>query len=274
MVQPMFDSNLIEFPFQDATVGKVQCKYCHAWIDDDALFCCRCGSKQETAGRKQKYAPKKKYTKVPLKTQEEIALWQKTIGTPEHDTKAQRECAYRNFVLFTVGVAIGLRVSDLVLLKVKDFTSDKLYVIEKKTGKGREVMLSTKLREMVMTYADAVGLKQEDYLFWQYGHHDVPMTPGNVNDHIIRRTAKRLGLDQKLYGSHTLRKTYAYQFYVTANAISKERGYRALSILCKVLNHSSEAITLRYIGIDEEEISEICGLTMDKYNMDYDDDDE
>lgn len=264
--------NVIEFPFQEVNVGKVQCPFCHAWIDDDALFCSRCGSKQKVEGRKQKYAPKKKFTKVPLKTQEEIALWQKTIGTPENNTKAQKEVAYRNFILFTVGISTGLRVSDLVRLKVSDFVGDKLYIIEKKTGKGREIMLSKSLCEMVQTYAKSIGLKPDGYLFWTYGHKDTPMTPDHVNDHIIRATAKKLGLNTKLYGSHTLRKTYAYQFYKTANEISKERGYRALSILCKVLNHSSEAITLRYIGIDEEEISEISGLTIGQYNMDYDDD--
>lgn len=267
-MQPLVKENVVEFPFQTYEADKVQCKYCHAWIDDDALFCCRCGSKQAPIEKKRKYVPQTKRTKVPLKTQEEIAMWQKAIGTPEKDTPGQRFCAYRNFVLFTVGISVGLRASDLVRLKLDDFAGDKLYIIEQKTGKGREIKISQKLKDMVMKYAETYGIHAGEYLFPVYRTGE-QMVPDTINDHIIKQTAKKLGLDPKLYGSHTMRKTYAYQFYKTANEISKERGYRALSILCKELNHSSEAITLRYIGIDEEEIAEICNLTTDKYDMDY-----
>lgn len=272
-MQPLVQENVVQFPFQEAHAGKIQCRHCHGWIDDDALFCCRCGNKQVPASKRPRYAPQKKQTKVPLKSQDEIAAWQRAIGTPKHDSPAQKRCAYRNFVLFTVGISIGLRVSDLVQLKLDNFASDRMYIIEKKTQKGREIMLTQGLRDMVFKYANAVGIHAGDYLFPVYGRK-TPMSAQNVNDHIIRDTAVKLGLDPTLYGSHTMRKTYAYQFYKTANEISKERGYRALSILCKELNHSSEAITLRYIGIDEEEIAEIRGLTINQYNLDYDEDED
>lgn len=45
-----------------------------------------------------------------------------------------------------------------------------------------------------------------------------------------------------------------------------ERGYRALSMLCKELGHSNEAITLCYIGIEAEEIKEICNLSAKDYD--------
>ena len=197
-------------------------------------------------------------------------MWQKYLGTPKNDTPAQRRVAYRNYVLFSVGISIGLRASDLVRLKVRDFTGPKMYVIEEKTGKGREITVDPRVRAMVMKYAGELGLHANDDLFWAYGKSE-HITAGNLNDQIIVPAAKALGLDPKLYGSHTLRKTYAYQFYMAANSISQERGYRALSVLCRELNHSSEAITLRYIGIDEEEVREICGLTVDQYDLDYDD---
>ena len=40
-------------------------------------------------------------------------------------------------------------------------------------------------------------------------------------------------------------------------------------MLCKELGHSSEAITLCYIGIDKEEVCEICGLTADQYDWGF-----
>lgn len=266
MVEPLIKPNVIQFPIQETQVGKVQCKSCHAWIDEDALFCCRCGNKVARVEKKGRYAPKTKHTKVPLKTQEEIDLWQKYLATPKGNTPARRRVAYRNFILFTVGISIGLRVSDLVRLKVSDFESDRLYIIEQKTGKGREVALDARLREMVARYAAELHLAKNDYLFWTACGHE-HLTPQTVNDKIMQPAAKALGVDPKSYGSHTLRKTFAYQYYKAANAISKERGYRALSVLCRELNHSSEAITLRYIGIDAEESAEILGLTVDQYNL-------
>ena len=262
--------NVISFPFREATAAKVQCKFCHAWIDDDALFCCRCGNKQDSAGKKQRYTPKTKHTKAPLKTQEEIAKVQAILGTPRDQSDMAKRIAYRNYLIFTLGISIGLRASDLLRLKVGDFKKPTPYIIEQKTGKGRELNVNQKIKDMVFAYADKLGLKDDDYLFWsrQGGTH---LSPDTLNRDILRPVARQLGWDDSKFGSHTLRKTYAYQFYKTANEISKERGYRALSVLCKELNHSSEAITLRYIGIDQEEISEICGLTVGQYNMDYND---
>lgn len=265
-MEPLVKQNVIQFPVQEVQVGKVQCKACHAWIDDDALFCCRCGQKVARAEKKTRYTPKRKCTKVPLKTSEEIERWQSYLSTPKSDTPARRRVAYRNFVLFTLGISLGLRASDLVLRTVNDFKSDKMYVIEQKTGKGREIAVDSRLRDMVTRYAKELNLGGNDYLFWT-SCGDKHLTPKTITDKIIRPAAVALGLDPMLYGSHTLRKTFAYQYYKAANAISKERGYRALSVLCRELNHSSEAITLRYIGIDAEESAEILGLTIDQYNL-------
>ena len=55
------------------------------------------------------------------------------------------------------------------------------------------------------------------------------------------------------FGTHTLRKTGAYFIY--SNNI--EKNPTIIAYLQKILNHSSQAITLRYIGIEEEEIDDI-----------------
>lgn len=128
--------------------------------------------------------------------------------------------------------------------------------------------MDSRLADMVARYVEDLKIGSNDYLFWSQdstGH----ILRKSLNDNIIRPAAQRLGLDVRLYGSHTLRKTYAYQFYTQANALSRERGYRALSMLCKELGHSSEAITLCYIGIDKEEVCEICGLTADQYDWGF-----
>lgn len=59
---------------------------------------------------------------------------------------------------------------------------------------------------------------------------------------IINDACKEAGVDYKV-GTHTLRKTFGYHFY-------QER--RDVALLQKIFNHSSQEITLRYIGISQD----------------------
>ena len=169
-------------------------------------------------------------------------------------------------MIFMVGICTGLRASDLLALRASQFAKHDgvLYVIEKKTGKGRTIMLADNIRKAIDAYIAKYKIAYDDLLF-KSQQLDGQITIRGLNK-IIATAVDELGWDQDLYGSHTLRNTYAYQFYMTANSISRERGYRALSVLCKELNHSSEAITLAYIGIDKEEVCEICNLTAAQYD--------
>lgn len=55
-------------------------------------------------------------------------------------------------------------------------------------------------------------------------------------------------------GTHSLRKTWGYNVY---------RRTKDIAPIMKVLNHSSASQTLKYIGIDQEEIDSIY----DKFNF-------
>ena len=240
------------------------CPHCHGQVDDDARFCKHCGNKLETE-KKERYTPKTKRTKVPLKTINDIMAMENVLATPTKDTPSKRRIADRNRMIFMFGICTGLRASDLVRVTPRMIANDgTLYIIEQKTGKGRVIILSENIKNAITHYIEKYKIKIDEPLFCsQKGNEH--MTTWALN-HMIVDAAKELGWDPLLYGSHTIRKTYAYQFYTTANKISKERGYRALSILCKELNHSSEAITLAYIGIDKEEVCEICNITTEQYD--------
>lgn len=54
------------------------------------------------------------------------------------------------------------------------------------------------------------------------------------------------------YGSHSLRKTFSYHLY-----INNSDNPMILPYLMKILNHSSQQITLRYIGIEKETINNL-----------------
>jgi len=64
---------------------------------------------------------------------------------------------------------------------------------------------------------------------------------------VINNAARQVGLEDHI-GTHTLRKTFGYQ--------ARKQG-TPIELLQKVFNHSSPAVTMRYIGITQDEIDEV-----------------
>jgi integrase len=58
---------------------------------------------------------------------------------------------------------------------------------------------------------------------------------------ILRKVAERFHLDE--IGTHTLRKTFGYHFY---------QQTKDVAMLQEIFNHSSPAITLKYIGVNQD----------------------
>lgn len=82
-----------------------------------------------------------------------------------HDIQAtiQKENP-RNYILIMTGTYTGLRISDILKLKVKD-VKDKKYIDirEKKTGKRNLIEINTELKQAYKEYC--FDMNQEDYLF-------------------------------------------------------------------------------------------------------------
>ena len=64
--------------------------------------------------------------------------------------------------------------------------------------------------------------------------------------YILKTDGKAVGLQDKI-GTHTLRKTFGYHHY---------KKFKDIAILQKIFNHSNPTITLRYIGIEQDQIDE------------------
>lgn len=62
---------------------------------------------------------------------------------------------------------------------------------------------------------------------------------------IINKSAESIGL--KNIGTHSLRKTFGYHYYQRTHDIS---------LLMELFNHSSQSVTLRYIGIHQDVVNE------------------
>lgn len=173
---------------------------------------------------------------------------------------------YRDNMLFIVGINFGLRVSDLRELRFSNLINDNFTfrdsfpVFEKKTRntrkrkKNRYITINNAVIEAVMTYlSNTENVSLSDYMFRSEsnrgGNENKPLTVMSI-DRILKGIAKDLNLNIRM-STHTLRKTFCYHQMVMSNNDS-----RKLLLLQKMLNHSSPAQTLDYIGITGEEIED------------------
>lgn len=145
---------------------------------------------------------------------------------------------YRDYMLFVLGINTGLRISDILNLKVSDI-KDKSHItiIEKKTGKNKRFLINSMLRTEIDKYID--GMEDDAWLF-----------PSRTGDKSISRVqayrilndvADKLGIEE--IGTHTLRKTFGYWHY---------KQHKDIAILQDIFNHSAPSVTLRYIGINDD----------------------
>ncbi|MFB4163665.1 tyrosine-type recombinase/integrase [Alteribacillus sp. JSM 102045] len=152
----------------------------------------------------------------------------------------------RNRLLFTVGVSLGMRISDLLTLKVGDLRGkDTLIINEGKTDKKRRIKLNATIRKEV---AQLKGVRDDEYLFRSAKGDNRPISRVQAY-RILNAAAERAGIADKIggIGTHTLRKTHGW--------ILHENGVDITRIQA-MLNHSSPAITLQYIGITQDEIDD------------------
>jgi len=156
----------------------------------------------------------------------------------------------RDLLLFTIGINNGLRCGDLLKLKVRDVRNLKpgetLTIREQKTGKDNILMINRTTHKILKQFLDEMKSGDDQYLFKSRkgnGH----LTVGSVNA-MIKSWCRSINLKGN-YGTHTLRKTFGY--------IQRKKFGVGWEILCKRFNHSSPAVTMRYLGIEDKEVNGI-----------------
>lgn len=159
------------------------------------------------------------------------------------ETKAYlKENESRDLLLFTMGINTGLRISDLLKLKVIDVRGKShVEIKEQKTGKIKRFPLLGNLQSMIEEYIK--GKLDDDYLFKSRNGSNRPISRVMAYN-IINFACKKAGITDNI-GTHTLRKTFGYHHY---------QQFHDVAILQYLLNQSSPSITLRYIGITQDNI--------------------
>ncbi|MED4533408.1 site-specific integrase [Metabacillus fastidiosus] len=161
--------------------------------------------------------------------------------------KILRASSIRNELLFVLGINTGLRISDLLSLEIGDVkASDKIEIREKKTKKQRTIAISRKTCRLIERYLkeERPNAEYDEPLF--LSQKGGPISRQHAYD-ILNKAARAVGINDRI-GTHSLRKTFGYFAY--------KKGVD-LAMIQKLLNHSSQAETLRYIGITQEQMDEI-----------------
>lgn len=147
----------------------------------------------------------------------------------------------RNFLLFLIGINSGLRISDILRLKIVDVKdTEYIEIKEKKTSKYKKFPITNSYKKELEEFI--VDKKANEWLF-----------PSKRNGNaitriqayrIINNACKKAGVIFRI-GTHTLRKTFGYHHY---------QQFKDIALLQYIFNHSTPNITLTYIGINQDMI--------------------
>lgn len=155
----------------------------------------------------------------------------------------------RNQVLLALSVHTALRVSDILALKnadAYDFSRRRvrksITVAEKKTGKKKIIALNkTAIKALEAYFAQFPKAAQDEPLIINGQTRNAISRVQAYR--LISEAAKAVGIEQKV-GCHSLRKTFGYHAW---------RGGVSPVLLMEIYNHSSYAVTKRYLGVTQDE---------------------
>lgn len=171
----------------------------------------------------------------PLRTKKEITEMIEALSMSSYT-------AARNVLLFKIGISTGLRISDIVKLRISDVKGkSNLKIREGKTKKERTVHLNAIMAD-IADYTESLN-NNDGYLFAsRKGNSHITTTQAY---RILTSAANLLGRND--VGTHTMRKTFGYHYY--------KRTHDILTLM-NIFNHSDQSTTKRYIGITDEEVAE------------------
>lgn len=154
--------------------------------------------------------------------------------------------SYRDYIMTLIGLNTGLRIGDIVPLKVKDVhNKSHVFLYEQKTGKSKRFPIMHISHELDR-YIESERLGEDDYLF-ESRQVDSDGIKRNISTTQAYRRLKAVARDLNIadFGTHSLRKSFGYHYYNKNKDIAK---------LMEIFNHSSQSITMKYIGITQENI--------------------
>jgi len=150
--------------------------------------------------------------------------------------------------MFNLAIDSKLRGCDVTALRVEDiapngYAIDRATVRQKKTGRPVKFELTDQTRQAVDDYLKATGKRPGEFLFTGRRGIGQCMTTRQYA-RLVSGWLTSIGLDPRLFGTHSLRRTKATLIY------RRTGNLRAVQLL---LGHSKIESTVRYLGIEVDD---------------------
>jgi integrase len=163
-------------------------------------------------------------------------------------TRLLLEGRIRDLALFNLAIDSKLRGCDVVAVKVEDvapngYTMDRATVRQKKTRHPVKFELTDQTRQAVDDYLKSAGKKPGEFLFTGRRGFGQCMTTRQYA-RLLSEWLASIGLDPKIFGTHSLRRTKATLIY------RRTGNLRAVQLL---LGHTKIESTVRYLGIEVDD---------------------
>ncbi|MEX1221766.1 MAG: tyrosine-type recombinase/integrase [Idiomarina sp.] len=147
--------------------------------------------------------------------------------------------------IWDLGLNLALRISDLLNIRFEDIRDDRLMIVESKTGKTATI----KLNDKALSIIERLRRDNPDHVYLFQSHRNrwsLNKSPKPLSRRYVSRAISMIGEEVGLsLGTHSMRKTRGYHLYKNTNDLAR---------VTKMLRHGSESVTLRYIGITQEDV--------------------
>jgi integrase len=143
----------------------------------------------------------------------------------------------RDLAMFNLAIDSKLRGCDVVAIKVEDVAPNG-YTVERATVRQRKTG-----RQAIEDYLRASGRKPGEFLFASRRERARCMTTRRYA-RLVAEWIGSIGLDPRLFGTHSLRRTKATLIY------RRTGNLRAVQLL---LGHTKIESTVRYLGIEVDD---------------------
>ncbi len=168
-------------------------------------------------------------------------------------TKLHVEGRTRDLAMLNLAMDSKLRGCDVVALKVEDvaprgYSVDRATVRQKKTGQPVRFELTEQTREAVDDYLKVSAKKPGEFMFTGRRGPGRSMTTRQYA-RLVSEWIASIGLDPRLFGTHSLRRTKATLIY------RRTGNLRAVQLL---LGHTQIESTVRYLGIEVDDALSIA----------------
>ncbi len=156
---------------------------------------------------------------------------------------------YQMSLLISFGSFWGLRISDILQLKYYQVLNvDEISLIEKKTGKKRDIKVNPQLKRHISACIEKLNPRSlDDFIFKSQKNTVYSIQRINVR---FKEMKVKYNLTIKNFSSHSLRKCFGRTIFTRSGSNAEI----ALVKLSQLFNHSNPAITRRYLGIAKDEL--------------------